>query len=288
MEDSNNLSFFEGREIRKAWHKEQWYFSIVDVIEVLTGTDRARKYWSDLKKKLIGEGFDETSEKIGQLKMMAADGKNRMTDVANTEGVLRIIMSIPSPKAEPFRQWMAQTSKERIEETENPEIGFERLREIYQAKGYSDEWIKRRIQTIEARKRLTDEWKSRGVTEGEEYSILTATIAKGTFGLTPKQHKEVKGLTKPSQNLRDHMTPLELIFTALGEETTRMIAEKDDAQGFGENMDSAVEGGSMAGEYRKQLEERTGSKVVSKDNFINQIDTNTNAPMLENLDDLEQ
>jgi DNA-damage-inducible protein D len=287
MEDSNNLSFFEGREIRKAWHKEQWYFSIVDVIEVLTGTDRARKYWSDLKKKLIGEGFDETSEKIGQLKMLAADGKNRMTDVANTEGVLRIIMSIPSPKAEPFRQWMAQTSKERIEETENPEIGFERLREIYQAKGYSDEWIKRRIQTIEARKRLTDEWKSRGVTEGEEYSILTATIAKGTFGLTPKQHKEVKGLTKPSQNLRDHMTPLELIFTALGEETTRMIAEKDDAQGFGENMDSAVEGGTMAGEYRKQLEERTGSKVVSKDNFINQIDTNMNGPLLENLDDSE-
>jgi DNA-damage-inducible protein D len=287
MEDSNNLSFFEGREIRKAWHKEQWYFSIVDVIEVLTGTDRARKYWSDLKKKLVGEGFDETSEKIGQLKMTAADGKNRMTDVANTEGVLRIIMSIPSPKAEPFRQWMAQTSKERIEETENPEIGFERLREIYQAKGYSDEWIKRRIQTIEARKRLTDEWKSRGVTEGEEYSILTATIAKGTFGLTPKQHKEVKGLTKPSQNLRDHMTPLELIFTALGEETTRMIAEKDDAQGFGENMDSAVEGGSMAGEYRKQLEGRTGSKVVSKENFINQIDTNMNGPLLENLDDSE-
>jgi DNA-damage-inducible protein D len=287
MEDSNNLSFFEGREIRKAWHKEQWYFSIVDVIEVLTGTDRARKYWSDLKKKLVGEGFDETSEKIGQLKMLAADGKNRMTDVANTEGVLRIIMSIPSPKAEPFRQWMAQTSKERIEETENPEIGFERLREIYQAKGYSDEWIKRRIQTIEARKRLTDEWKSRGVTEGEEYSILTATIAKGTFGLTPKQHKEVKGLTKPSQNLRDHMTPLELIFTALGEETTRMIAEKDDAQGFGENMDSAVEGGSMAGEYRKQLEGRTGSKVVSKENFINQIDTNINGPLLENLDDSE-
>jgi DNA-damage-inducible protein D len=287
MEDSNNLSFFEGREIRKAWHKEQWYFSIVDVIEVLTGTDRARKYWSDLKKKLIGEGFDETSEKIGQLKMLAADGKNRMTDVANTEGVLRIIMSIPSPKAEPFRQWMAQTSKERIEETENPEIGFERLREIYQAKGYSDEWIKRRIQTIEARKRLTDEWKSRGVTEGEEYSILTATIAKGTFGLTPKQHKEVKGLTKPSQNLRDHMTPLELIFTALGEETTRMIAEKDDAQGFGENMDSAVEGGTMAGEYRKQLEGRTGSKVVSKDNFINQIDTNMNKPLLDKLDDSE-
>jgi DNA-damage-inducible protein D len=287
MEDSNNLSFFEGREIRKAWHKEQWYFSIVDVIEILTGTDRARKYWSDLKKKLIGEGFDETSEKIGQLKMLAADGKNRITDVANTEGVLRIIMSIPSPKAEPFRQWMAQTSKERIEETENPEIGFERLREIYQAKGYSDEWIKRRIQTIEARKRLTDEWKSRGVTEGEEYSILTATIAKGTFGLTPKQHKEVKGLTKPSQNLRDHMTPLELIFTALGEETTRMIAEKDDAQGFGENMDSAVEGGSMAGEYRKQLEGRTGSKVVSKENFINQIDTNINGPLLENLDDSE-
>jgi DNA-damage-inducible protein D len=287
MEDSNNLSFFEGREIRKAWHKEQWYFSIVDVIEVLTGTDRARKYWSDLKKKLVGEGFDETSEKIGQLKMMAADGKNRMTDVANTEGVLRIIMSVPSPKAEPFRQWMAQTSRERIEETENPEIGFERLKEIYQAKGYSDEWIKRRIQTIEARKRLTDEWKSRGVTEGEEYSILTATIAKGTFGLTPKQHKEVKGLTKPSQNLRDHMTPLELIFTALGEETSRMIAEKDDAQGFGENMDSAVEGGTMAGEYRKQLEGRTGSKVVSKENFINQIDTNMNEPLLDKLDDSE-
>ena len=273
----NRLIAFEDKNIRRVWQNEQWYFSIIDVIEILTETDRPRKYWSDLKKKLTTEGFNELSEKIGQLKMPASDGKNRLTDVANTEGVLRIIMSIPSPKAEPFRVWMAQVSADNIVETEDPEIGFERLREIYKAKGYTDDWIERRMQSIEARKRLTAEWEKRGVKEGQEYSILTATIAKNTFGLTPTEHKEHKSLESPSQNLRDHMTPLELIFTALSEETTRMIAEKDDAQGFNENLDSATEGGNMAGKYRKQLEERTGSKVVSSENFLNKIETKDNS-----------
>jgi DNA-damage-inducible protein D len=273
----SKLIAFEDKNIRRIWQNEQWYFSIIDVIEILTETDRPRKYWSDLKKKLATEGYDELSEKIGQLKMPASDGKNRLTDVANTEGVLRIIMSVPSPKAEPFRVWMARVTSDNIVETENPEVGFERLREIYKAKGYTEDWIERRMQSIEARKRLTAEWEKRGVKEGQEYSILTATIAKNTFGLSPLEHKEHKGLESSNQNLRDHMTPLELIFTALSEETTRMIAEKDDAMGFNENLDSATEGGIMAGKYRKQLEERTGSKVVSSDNFLNKIENTDNA-----------
>ena len=263
--ENSNLIPFEGKEIRKEWHNEQWYFSIIDVIEVLTETERPRKYWNDLKKKLTTEGYNETSEKIGQLKMKATDGKSRLTDCANTEGILRIIMSVPSPKAEPLKLWMAQVGSEFIQEIENPELGFERMKEIYKAKGYPDDWIERRMQTIETRKELTEEWKKRGVQEGLEYSILTATIAKGTFGLAPNEHAKLKGLEK--ENLRDHMTPFELIFTALGEEATKQFAINEAAEGFNENQDAAVKGGSGAGIARKNFEKSTGLKVVSDKNF---------------------
>ena len=265
MEEQNKLAFFEGKEIRKIWYNDQWYFSIVDVIEILTDSPIPRTYWSKLKAKIKKES--ELNPNWVQLKMHSSDGKSYKTDSANTEGVLRIVMSVPSPKAEPLKQWMAQVSTERIEETENPELGFERLKEIYKAKGYSDEWIERRMQSIETRKQLTEEWKKRGVKEGQEYSILTATVAKGTFGLTPSEHKELKGLAKPSENLRDHMTPLELIFTALSEEITRSIAVKEDAQGFNENHDVAVDGGKMAGKFRKETEAK-GIEVVSKQNYL--------------------
>ena len=190
---------FEGKPIRKIWYNEEWHFSVVDVIEVLTDSPNPRNYWTVLKKRDI-----QLVTICHQLKLPSADGKSYKTDCANTEGVLRIVMSVPSPKAEPLKQWLAQVGKERIEETENPELSYERMTEIYKAKGRTDEWIKSRLKSIETRKQLTDEWKNRGVTEGQEYSILTATIAKGTFGVTPKEHKEVKGLEKPSQNLRDH------------------------------------------------------------------------------------
>ena len=265
MEEQNKLAFFEGKEIRKIWYNDQWYFSIVDVIEILTDSPIPRTYWSKLKAKIKKES--ELNPIWVQLKMFSSDGKSYKTDSANTEGVLRIVMSVPSPKAEPLKQWMAQVSTEHIEETENPELGFERLKEIYKAKGYSDEWIERRMQSIETRKQLTEEWKKRGVKEGQEYSILTATVAKGTFGLTPSEHKELKGLAKPSENLRDHMTPLELIFTALSEEITRSIAVKEDAQGFNENHDVAVDGGKMAGKFRKETEAK-GIEVVSKQNYL--------------------
>ena len=266
--ENANLMPFEGKPIRKEWHKEQWYFSIVDVIEILTESKQPRRYWTELKQKLLKEdNAIQLLEKIEQLKMLSPDNKRYKTDAANTEGVLRIVMSVPSPKAEPLKQWMAQVSTERIEETENPELGFDRLKEIYKAKGYSDEWIKERLQSIETRKRLTDEWQKRGVVEGKEYSLLTATIGKGTFGLTPTEHKDFKGLSKPTQNLRDHMTPLELILTSFGEEVTRQFAMKDNVQGFEENHETALKGGYEAGKARRNLEKQ-GIKVISEENFL--------------------
>ena len=272
MEQNNKIVLFEAQQIRRTWHNETWYYSVIDVIEALTGTNRSRKYWSDLKKKLNTEGYVELSENIGQLKMPSADGKNYKTDVATSQTILRVIMSIPSPKAEPFKQWLAETGQERIEEVENPELGFDRLTEIYKAKGYSDEWIKNRLQSIETRKQLTDEWKKRGVKEGQEYSILTATIAKGTFGLTPSEHADFKDLKK--QNLRDHMTPFELIFTALSEEATRSLAVQEDAQGFMDNQEAAHRGGTAAGNARRNFEKETGLNVVSPKNFLHQLSEN--------------
>ena len=264
MENSNIVPSFEGKEIRKVWQDEQWYFSVVDVIEVLTDSPIPRNYWNILKKR-----EPQLHTICMQLKLKSADGKYYKTDCANTEGVFRIVMSVPSPKAEPLKLWLAEQGKRTIDETENPELLSERQAEIYRAKGYTDEWILRRMQTIDTRKQLTDEWKNRGVVDNREFSILTATIAKGTFGLNPTEHKKLKGLEKPSQNLRDHMTPLELILTALGEETTRVIAVNQNAQGYEDNHEAATKGGKTAGEARERVEIATGEKVVSDKNYLN-------------------
>lgn len=256
---------FEGKEIRKVWHDDQWYFSVIDVIEVLTDSTTPRRYWTDLKRK-EEKGSGQLYDFVVQLKLTATDGRKRLTDCANTEGILRIAMSVPSPKAESLKLWLAEQGKRAIDEAENPELLSERQAELYRAKGYDDEWIDKRVKAIDARKRLTNEWKNRGVKEGQEYSILTATIAKGTFGLTPSEHSELKGLEK--QNLRDHMTPLELILAALGEEATRIIAINNDAQGFHENHESAVKGGAAGGRARRNLEEDISQAIVTKDNYL--------------------
>ena len=261
-----HLTPFEGSDIRKVWHTEQWYFSIYDVLQILTNTTNPKRYWSDLKKRDLELDKQGGTQISYPLKMQTAGGKQSVI-CANTEGVFRIVMSVPSAKAEPLRLWLAQIGKERMEETENPELSFERVTEIYKAKGRSDEWIKERFQSIETRKRLTDEWKNRGVKVGQEYSILTATIAKGTFGLTPSEHSKVKGLE--NQNLRDHMTPLELILTSLSEEVTRTITVDNDAQGFHESHDAAVRGGQIGRKALLNVEEGTGKKVVSTTNYLN-------------------
>ncbi len=277
------IILFQEKQVRREWHLDDWYFSIVDVIEVLTDATQPRTYWAKLKKKIKEES--ELLPNWQQLKMKSADGKFYKTDVANTEGLLRIIMSIPSPKAEPFKLWLAQIGKERMDEIENPELAFERAAEIYRAKGYTEEWIERRKQSINARKRLTDEWKSRGVQEGQEYAILTAEIAKATFGLTPSEHGKLKGLEK--QNLRDHMTPLELIFTALGEESTRILAMQEDAKGFGENRETAEKGGRVAGKARRNAEKDLNIKVVSPENYLHlgRIEPKNVEEIPEKLDD---
>jgi hypothetical protein len=239
----------------------------VDVIAVLTDSSQPSRYWNDLKKKMVkNEGAIQVFDKIEKVKFLGLDGKNYPSDGADTQTILRLIMSIPSPKAEPFKQWLAQVGTERIEETMNPELLTNRQAELYRAKGYSEEWIGRRVQSIETRNELTAEWKARGVKEGQEYGILTATIAKGTFGLTPTEHSELKGLEK--QNLRDHMTPLELILVALSEEVTRKITVRDEANGFNENYEAAIKGGQVGGKARRNVEEATGERVVSSENFL--------------------
>ena len=263
--EEQNLMPFEGKAIRKIWHNDEWYFSVVDVIEVLTDSKDPQQYWKRLNQrdKALKGGVQ-----IVPILFDTLGGKQKII-CSNTEGVLRIVMSVPSFKAEPIKLWLAEQGKRTIDETENPELLTQRQIDLYKAKGYPDEWIKERMQSIETRKRLTDEWQKRAVKAGSEYSILTAIIAKGTFGLTPTEHKEVKNLTNPSQNLRDHMTPLELIFTSLGEELTRVETIKDDAQGFDENRKTATKGGEMAGEARQLIEQKRGEKVVSSENYLN-------------------
>jgi DNA-damage-inducible protein D len=264
----NEVIVFENNfRIRRVWHNEQWYFSVIDVIEILTDSKDARTYWKVLKNR-----EPQLVTICNQFKMAAQDGKQRLTDCANMEGVFRITMSVPSPKAEPLKLWLAEQGKRAIDETENPELLTQRQAELYKAKGYSDEWIMRRMQTIDTRKELTDEWKKRDVKLGQEYSILTATIAKGTFGLNPSEHSNLKGLQR--ENLRDHMTPLELILTALGEEVTRTMAVKDDAVGFNENLEAAKKGGEAGGRARRNVEEITGEKVVSSENYLKQLKPN--------------
>jgi hypothetical protein len=268
MEQNNKLALFQEKEIRRVWYNEEWYFSVVDVVEVLTDSPKPKRYWTDLKRrseKESGQGYAFCVP----LKITAKDGRNRLTDCANTEGVLRIIQSIPSPKAEPFKQWLAKVGYERIQEIENPELAAQRAREYYKALGYDEGWIDKRLQSISIRGELTDEWKGRGVREGQEYSILTAEISRATFGVTPTEHKGIKGLER--ENLRDHMTEEELIFTMLGEVSTRKEAKKKNAQGLKENKDAAIEGGTAAGDALKAYEQRTGDKVVTHHNFKNQI-----------------
>jgi DNA-damage-inducible protein D len=265
---NQQIAVFEQSKIRQTEHNGEIYFSIVDIIETLTDSPNPRNYWSMLKKQ------DNQLYTIPvQLKLQSKDGKFYKTDCANTEGVFRIIQSVPSPKAEPFKLWLASLGKQAIEETENPELGFDRLRELYKTKGYTDEWIHYRIKGLEIRKELTIEWQNRGITEGVEYAHLTATIAKSTFGVTPTEHSQLKGLEK--QNLRDHMTNMELLFTAIGEEATRAIAVRDDAQGFHENQDAAQKGGETAGKALKIFEDNTGTKVLSTQNYMGTIDKNT-------------
>jgi len=239
---------------------------VIDVIEVLTESDRARKYWNDLKKKIESEGQFQLSEEIGQLKLLASDGKKRKTDCANTETLFRIIQSIPSPKAEPFKRWLAKVGYERIKEIEDPELATKRTRALYKAKGYSDDWIEKRIRGIAIREELTDEWEKRGIKEQKDYAILTAEISKATFDMTPSEYKKYKGLK--NENLRDHMTDLELIFGMLGERATTEITQTNDSNGFEQLQDDAKEGGKIAGNAKKALEEKTKKNVSTKENYL--------------------
>ncbi len=258
---------FRKHDIRRVFNGDEWWFSVVDVVAALTGTDRARRYWSDLKRQLTDkEGYFELSDKIGQLPLPSADGKKRMTDVATVETLLRIIQSIPSKRAEPFKRWLAKVGYERIQEIQDPEIAIKRAILTYQIQGRSDDWIEKRIRSIVVRKELTSEWAKRGIEEGKEYAVLSNVISMRTFGIDAKGHKRVKGLK--SHNLRDHMTDLELIFTMLGEKSTAEIAQKRDAQGFPENVGAAKAGGSIAGGARAELEKETGEQVVSSSNFL--------------------
>jgi len=266
QELTTKIAVFRKKEIRKIIHNKEWWFSIVDVIEALTGTERPRKYWNDLKKKLIKEGYSEVSENIGQLKVTAPDGKKRETDCANTETIFRIIQTIPSSRAEPFKRWLAKVGYERVQEIEDPELAMKRTRAIYRAKGHSDAWIEKRMRGIEVRETLTSEWGNRGVKEGQEYAILTAEISKATFGMTPSEYQKLKGLKR--ENLRDHMNDLELIFTMLGEASTTEIAKNKDVRGFVENKTVAKEGGAVAGKARKDLELKSGKKVSTSENYL--------------------
>ena len=265
MEKDDDLTPFEGKEIRRVWHGEQWYFSVVDIIEILTDSSQPSRYWADVKKRSKKES-NQSFDFCERLKLLRPDGKKYPTDCANTEGVFRIIQSVSSPKAEPFKLWLASLGKQAIDEAENPELLTKRQDELYRAKGYPEDWIKERIQSITTRNELTEEWKNRGVKEGQEYSILTATIAQGTFGLKPNEHAQLKGLSK--ENLRDHMTRFELILTSLSEEVTRSLTVDNDARGFNENLDAAVKGGEVGGIARQNVERVTGKPVVSPQNFL--------------------
>lgn len=267
--DQGRVILFQEQAIRRSWHENEWWFSVVDVCAVLTGSVDAGAYWRKLKQRLVAESGQPVTFCHG-LKLTATDGKLRDTDCANTEGLFRIIQSIPSPKAEPFKRWLAQVGYERVKEIENPELASIRARELYQAKGYPKEWIEKRLRSMAVRGELTDEWKARGVQEGKEYALLTAEIARATFGVTPGAHKQLKGLgaVKTGNNLRDHMTDLELIFTMLGEAGTTEIARKLDAQGLVPNRRAARQGGTVAGNARRELEAKTGAPVLSKTNYL--------------------
>jgi DNA-damage-inducible protein D len=269
MNKDTAIKLFEEKQVRSVWdaEKEIWYFSVIDIIEILTGSTIPKRYWSDLKKKLTKEG-SQLYEKIVQLKFEAADGKKYATDCLDTPNLLRLIQSIPSPKAEPFKQWLAKVGYERMQEIADPSQGLDRARENWQKLGRSEKWIQQRMTGQETRNKLTDYWKESGVEKADEFALLTNIIHQEWTGLSVKKHKEVKGLK--SQNLRDHMNEAELIFTALAELSTRQIAETDEAKGLQENAKASKKGGKIAKDARLQLEQQTGKKVVTGENFLPQ------------------
>jgi len=263
----NKLVVFQNKNIRRIWHKEEWYYSVVDIIEVLTDSPKPRQYWGKVK--------DREFTKLQlypiwvQLKLPSKDGKNYKTDCVNTKSAFRLIQSIPSKKAEPFKQWLAQVGKERLDEIENPELAQERMKDIYEKKGYPKDWIDKRLRGIAIRQNLTDEWKERGIKEHKDYAILTAEISKATFGMTPSEYKEFKNLpTKSKINLRDNMDDLELIFTMLGERVTTEISKKEKPETFGENKNVARRGGKVAGDARQNTEKELGRSIISEKNNL--------------------
>lgn len=266
IKQKNEIVLFEQKEVRRVWHDEQWFFSVIDVIQILTDSTIPRRYWSDLKNKLKLEG-SEVYEKIVQLKITAPDGKSRETDMASIQVVFRIIQSIPSPKAEPFKLWLAKVGQERIEEIQDPERAISRAKKIYEQKGYNDDWIAKRMRGINIRNTLTDEWKNRGAKEGIDFAILTNEIYQGTFDMNAKEIKDYKNLNNPD-NLRDHMDELEIILTMLGEATTTKISQTKNSKGFEKLKVDAKKGGKIAGSTRKKIEKETGEKVMTKQNFL--------------------
>lgn len=263
----NKIVVFQNKRIRRTFRKGKWFFSVVDVVGVLAESSIPKRYWSDLKMRLEEEGF-EAYDKIVRLKLKAEDGRMRLTDCADTEAMFRIIQAIPSPKAEPFKRWLAKVGYERVQEIEDPELAQRRMKELYRQKGYSEEWIEKRMRGIAVREELTDEWRKRGLREHKDFSILTAEISKATFGLTPAEHKELKGIKR--QNLRDHMEDMELILTMLGEATTSKLTQSRDSKGFAELESDAKDGGEVAGSTRKNIEKKLGKSVVSANNFLRQ------------------
>jgi hypothetical protein len=264
-EDKTGLALFEQNMLRRVWHKDEWYYSIIDVIAILTDSPNPRNYWSMLKSKAKLEGFDEALVQMAQLKLKSSDGRFRLTDTANRQTLLRILQSVPSPKAEPFRLWLAQVGEERFEEIENPEAALNRVRATYRAKGYDDSWIEERIRNDVVRNELTDEWSERGAKEGVEYAVLTNEISEGTFDLSVQAYKQYK-LLPSKANLRDHMTNLELVLCSLGEATATVYHRNRDSQGFSALKKDANDAGRTAGKARRVIEEDIGQSVVSQEN----------------------
>lgn len=260
------VAVFKGKQIRKVIYNNEWWFSVIDVVAVLTDSDNPRDYWYKMKVRETEEAQVELSTICRQLKLTAPDGKQRETDCANAEGVFRIIQSIPSPKAEPFKRWLARVGKERLDEIENPELGMRRTKEIYEKKGYPKDWIEKRLRGIAVRQKLTDEWDDRGAQNDNDYALLTNEIMQGAFDLKVESYKKHKGLKR--ENLRDHMTDLELIITMLGEAATTRITQDRDSQGTPALKKDAQDGGAVAGRTRKDIEQQAGTKVISKENFL--------------------
>ena len=265
--EKNKLVVFQDKKIRRILVDDEWFFSVVDVVAALTDSLDPGAYWRKLKQRLTAEGSQVVTFCHG-LRLQAPDGKMRITDCANVKGMFRIIQSIPSPKAEPFKQWLAQVGYERVLEIENPELAQDRMKELYEQKGYPKDWIDKRLRGIAIRQNLTDEWKERGITEDRDYAILTAEISKATFGMTPSAYKAYKGLESPNQNLRDHMTDLELIFTMLGERVTTELSRQEKPDNMTKHKSVARRGGKVAGNARKETEKELGRSIISSENYL--------------------